>query len=179
MKIITSTVHRQYRPGDQTKAKLEAIHAYMPFVVVPERVTCCVVKPSAPGAAGLGVIPVWSSRYEGGRSAFGYEVLIPLPKTVEPGSYAFYWEIWPSKDAEIPVGIMDLFEIVDWFDKEVMKEKHVRARIEQCLILATLSNCPRRKFGALLIDPVRNQVISEGYNGGPRGGGHLCGGDPA
>lgn len=58
-----------------------------------------------------------------------------------------------------------------------MKAKHIKARIRMCLELAELSNCPRRKFGALLLDPERNQVIGEGYNGGPRGGGKLCGGD--
>jgi dCMP deaminase len=58
-----------------------------------------------------------------------------------------------------------------------MKEKHVRIRIEQCLALAQASNCPRRKFGALLIDPSRNVILMDGYNGGPRGGGELCGGD--
>ena len=58
-----------------------------------------------------------------------------------------------------------------------MKEKHVRIRIEQCLALAKASNCPRRKFGALLLDPKRNVVLMDGYNGGPRGGGELCGGD--
>jgi dCMP deaminase len=58
-----------------------------------------------------------------------------------------------------------------------MKPKHVRIRIEQCLTLARASNCPRRKFGALLVDPDRNVILMDGYNGGPRGGGHLCGGD--
>jgi dCMP deaminase len=58
-----------------------------------------------------------------------------------------------------------------------MKEKHVRIRVEQCLALANASNCPRRKFGALLLDPVRNVILMDGYNGGPRGGGELCGGD--
>jgi dCMP deaminase len=58
-----------------------------------------------------------------------------------------------------------------------MKEKHVRIRIEQCLALARASNCPRRTFGALLLDPERNVVLMDGYNGGPRGGGRLCGGD--
>ncbi len=58
-----------------------------------------------------------------------------------------------------------------------MKEKHIRIRIEQCLILAKASNCVRRKFGALLVDPTRNVVLMDGYNGGPRGGGALCGGD--
>jgi len=58
-----------------------------------------------------------------------------------------------------------------------VKEKHIRIRIEQCLVLANASNCPRRKFGALLLDPDRNVVLMDGYNGGPRGGGELCGGD--
>lgn len=58
-----------------------------------------------------------------------------------------------------------------------MKEKHIQIRIEQCLALAKASNCPRRKFGALLLDPERNVILMDGYNGGPRGGGDLCGGD--
>jgi len=58
-----------------------------------------------------------------------------------------------------------------------MKEKHLRIRIEQCLALAKASNCPRRKFGALLLDPNRNVVLMDGYNGAPRGSGDLCGGD--
>ena len=58
-----------------------------------------------------------------------------------------------------------------------MKEKHIGIRIEQCLALAKASNCPRRKFGALLIDPTRNVILMDGYNGGPRGGGRLCGGE--
>lgn len=58
-----------------------------------------------------------------------------------------------------------------------MKEKHVRIRIQQCLALAEASNCPRRRFGALLLDPERNVVLMDGYNGGPRGGGRLCGGE--
>ncbi|MGC6508607.1 MAG: deoxycytidylate deaminase [Myxococcota bacterium] len=57
-----------------------------------------------------------------------------------------------------------------------MKEKHIQIRIEQCLALAKASNCPRRKFGALLLDPSRNVILMDGYNGGPRGGGKLCGG---
>jgi len=58
-----------------------------------------------------------------------------------------------------------------------MKPKHVAIRVEQCLALAKASNCPRRKFGALLLDPERNVILMDGYNGGPRGGGELCGGD--
>lgn len=57
-----------------------------------------------------------------------------------------------------------------------MKQKHLDIRIEQCLALSKASNCPRRKFGALLLDPIRNVVLMDGYNGAPRGGGELCGG---
>ena len=63
------------------------------------------------------------------------------------------------------------------FGEKDMKEKHIRIRIEQCLALSKASNCPRRKFGALLVDPERNVILMDGYNGGPRGGGTLCGGD--
>ncbi len=58
-----------------------------------------------------------------------------------------------------------------------MKPKHLAIRIEQCLALSKASNCPRRKFGALLLDPRRNVILMDGYNGGPRGGGDLCGGE--
>ena len=60
---------------------------------------------------------------------------------------------------------------------ERMKDKHLKIRIQQCLALAEASNCPRRTFGALLVDPQRNVVLMDGYNGGPRGGGRLCGGE--
>ena len=52
---------------------------------------------------------------------------------------------------------------------EPMKDKHLKIRIQQCLALAEASNCPRRTFGALLVDPQRNVVLMDGYNGGPRG----------
>lgn len=56
-----------------------------------------------------------------------------------------------------------------------MKDKHIRSRVSQCLIIAENSNCPRRKFGAILFDPIRNVDLCSGYNGGPRGGSDLCG----
>lgn len=62
-------------------------------------------------------------------------------------------------------------------DHTSVKDKHVKIRIQQCLALAEASNCPRRTFGALLLDPERNVILMDGYNGGPRGGGRLCGGD--
>lgn len=58
-----------------------------------------------------------------------------------------------------------------------MQDKHIRIRVQQCLALAEASNCTRRKFGALLLDPTRNVILMDGYNGGPRGGGRLCGGE--
>lgn len=58
-----------------------------------------------------------------------------------------------------------------------MKQKHLEIRVAQCLLLAEASNCPRRKFGAMILDPERNVVLVDSYNGGPRGGGRLCGGD--
>lgn len=56
-----------------------------------------------------------------------------------------------------------------------MKDKHIQIRINQCLENAKASNCPRRKFGALIVDPERNVVLADGYNGALRGGGDLCG----
>lgn len=56
-----------------------------------------------------------------------------------------------------------------------MKPKHLAVRVAQCEALAKASNCPRRVVGALLLDPVRNVLLMDGYNGGPRGGGKLCG----
>lgn len=58
-----------------------------------------------------------------------------------------------------------------------MKPKHLAQRIETCLSLSRLSTCPRRQYGALIVDPSSNVVISEGYNGGLRGGSALCGGN--
>jgi len=58
-----------------------------------------------------------------------------------------------------------------------MKSKHIQARINQCLAIAECSTCTRRKFGALILDPNRNVVLIDAYNGSPRGGSELCGGD--
>jgi len=55
-----------------------------------------------------------------------------------------------------------------------LKDKHLRMRMKQCLELATLSPCIRRKFGAMILDPDSLCVISDGYNGTPRGGTTLC-----
>ncbi len=58
-----------------------------------------------------------------------------------------------------------------------MKEKHVKSYIEQCLIIAKLSPCVRRRYGAIAVDPKHNVIIVSGYNGTPRGSNEpLCGG---
>lgn len=59
----------------------------------------------------------------------------------------------------------------------MVPDKHIALRIEQLLVLAKASSCPRRKFGAMIYDPVRKTVMADGYNGAPRGGSKLCGGD--
>lgn len=59
-----------------------------------------------------------------------------------------------------------------------MNSKHLKVRIAQCDLVASNSPCPRRKVGALIIDPRNNVVVSEGYNGTPRGSEmKFCGGD--
>lgn len=58
-----------------------------------------------------------------------------------------------------------------------MNPKHLALRAQQCQLLASVSSCPRRQVGALVLDPESNVVVSEGYNGPPRGDtGELCGG---
>lgn len=58
-----------------------------------------------------------------------------------------------------------------------MKQKHIDIRKKQCDLIASASTCCRRKVGSVIIDPSSNVVISEGYNGPPRGSsGDLCGG---
>ena len=59
-----------------------------------------------------------------------------------------------------------------------MKEKLLTVRIKQCSSLSEVSPCPRRKVGAIIIDPSDGVVVSDGYNGTPRGSKNvLCGGD--
>lgn len=56
-----------------------------------------------------------------------------------------------------------------------MKEKHFQAHLAVCRVIAAQSSCPRRAFGAVLVNPTRNTILATGYNGGPRGGaGTLC-----
>jgi len=58
-----------------------------------------------------------------------------------------------------------------------MKTRYISTRIEQCIILSQQSSCPRRQIGAIIVDPESNSVLSDGYNGPPRGGDTLCGGN--
>ncbi len=59
-----------------------------------------------------------------------------------------------------------------------MKAKHLEMRFEQTRLLSKMSPCTRRQFGAVIVNPITNSTISEGYNGLPKGCEHkLCGGD--
>lgn len=59
-----------------------------------------------------------------------------------------------------------------------MKDKHIESYIRQCQIIAQLSPCVRRKYGAIAVDPEHNVIITSGYNGTPRGSNMpLCGGN--
>ena len=58
-----------------------------------------------------------------------------------------------------------------------MKQKHIKIRQKQCDLIALASTCTRRKVGCLIVNPVSNNIISEGYNGPPRDSDFsLCGG---
>jgi len=46
--------------------------------------------------------------------------------------------------------------------------------MKQCLMLAMNSPCPRAKFGAIIVDPISNRNLSEGWNGAPKGDYVLC-----
>lgn len=58
-----------------------------------------------------------------------------------------------------------------------MKTRQIHARLAQALALSQLSSCVRRKVAALIISPDTLAVISDGYNGPPRKGPKVCGGD--
>ncbi len=59
-----------------------------------------------------------------------------------------------------------------------MLSKHISIRLKQCNILAEASSCPRGKVGAIIYNPENNNILADGYNGGPRGSeGSLCGGN--
>ena len=58
-----------------------------------------------------------------------------------------------------------------------MSDKHVGQRIAIAHLIARSSPCPRAQVGAVIFHPESWAIVSDGYNGPPRGGGHLCGGD--
>ena len=55
--------------------------------------------------------------------------------------------------------------------------KHYKLRLEGAKLLATMSPCPRGQVGAVIFNPDNYVIIADGYNGPPRKGGDLCGGD--
>ena len=57
------------------------------------------------------------------------------------------------------------------------KQKHIDLWVRLTREIASVSNCPRAKFGALVIDEDSNTLIASGYNGFLRGGPPLCGGE--
>jgi dCMP deaminase len=60
---------------------------------------------------------------------------------------------------------------------EAVKQKHVNVWLELARSMSSLSPCVRAKHGCILLNPERNTVVATGYNGTPRHGGELCGGD--
>jgi len=58
-----------------------------------------------------------------------------------------------------------------------MDKRHIHARLSQALALSQLSSCIRRKVAALILSPDTLSVICDGYNGPPRKGPKVCGGD--
>ena len=56
-------------------------------------------------------------------------------------------------------------------------QKHVMMRVRQAELIAQTSPCPRGQVGAVLFQPETWSVIADGYNGPPRRGGRLCGGE--
>lgn len=59
-----------------------------------------------------------------------------------------------------------------------MTGKSLNTRIKQAEILALSSNCNRGKVGAIIFDTENNNILADGYNGGPRSAsGLFCGGD--
>ena len=58
-----------------------------------------------------------------------------------------------------------------------MSHKHIAMRLNQAILISGTSPCPRAKVGAVIFMPNTWEVVSDGYNGPPRNGGSLCGGD--
>ena len=59
-----------------------------------------------------------------------------------------------------------------------MKRKHLEHYIRMVFSLAELSPCVRNRFGAVIIDPKDNILVSTGYNGSLRGAGSDTCGQP-
>lgn len=53
-------------------------------------------------------------------------------------------------------------------------DKHTKMWLQMVDIAARASNCPRRKFSALLVNTKQNTLVAHGYNGAPRKGTKLC-----
>lgn len=59
----------------------------------------------------------------------------------------------------------------------IVNEKWRKLWLDMAILLSQASSCPRGRVGAFIVDP-RNNPVSAGYNGGPRGAiGSLCGGE--
>ena len=60
---------------------------------------------------------------------------------------------------------------------EIVNEKWKKIWMDLACVLSQAASCPRGRVGAFIIDH-RNNPVSAGYNGGPRGAiGSLCGGE--
>jgi len=55
--------------------------------------------------------------------------------------------------------------------------RHVEQRVKVARLIAESSPCPRGQVGAVIFRDQSWVIVSDGYNGPPRGGGHLCGGE--
>ena len=62
-------------------------------------------------------------------------------------------------------------------NNDVLLNKHVISRIKHAEMMSSLSPCTRGTVGAVIFDPSSYAIIADGYNGPPRKGGNLCGGD--
>ena len=59
----------------------------------------------------------------------------------------------------------------------ILNDKWKKIWMDLSYVLAQAASCPRGRVGAFIIDH-RNNPVSAGYNGGPRGAiGSLCGGE--
>ena len=62
-------------------------------------------------------------------------------------------------------------------ESKIVNEKWKKIWMDLACVFAQAASCPRGRVGAFIIDH-RNNPVSAGYNGGPRGAiGSLCGGE--